>query len=273
MQPLMQREPDRCQRHQQPTSISMIEAEHGLTIRTPKSSRSFLTRWHMAGVQKKSTSSMPTSPWHRFTPPCRITMTTKRSLMPKSSVNGRNTRYSGQASRIRQYRSGYWRWVNSRERCAVYGCPCTKCNHLWISLTRDGGPPNRSSRLFLGIPCRAISYGIGTRFTVWRSNNASRTWASKKVKIALRSPWQNPYGERLIGSIRRNVLDHVIVLNGRHLGRMLTAYISYYHRFRTYLSLEMDCPTPRAIQPPALGPVRSLPEVGGLHHHYERIAA
>jgi hypothetical protein len=95
----------------------------------------------------------------------------------------------------------------------------------------------------------------------------------EEVKIALRSPWQNPYGERLIGSIRRNVLDHVIVLNGRHLGRMLTAYISYYHRFRTYLSLEMDYPTPRAIQPPALGPVRSLPEVGGLHHHYERIAA
>src|SRR5262249_51500257 len=63
----------------------------------------------------------------------------------------------------------------------------------------------------------------------------------KEVKIAPRSPWQNPSCERLIGSIRREVLDHVIVLNDRHLKRVLSAYITYYHRFRTHLSLEMDC--------------------------------
>jgi putative transposase len=95
----------------------------------------------------------------------------------------------------------------------------------------------------------------------------------KEVKIAPRSPWQNPYCERLIGSIRRDVLDHVIVLNERHLRRVLMSYIAYYHRFRTHLALEMDCPTPRAIQPLDKGPVRSVPEVGGLHHHYERQAA
>jgi putative transposase len=95
----------------------------------------------------------------------------------------------------------------------------------------------------------------------------------EEVKIAPRSPWQNPYCERVIGSIRRDVLDHVIVLNARHLRRMLSAYFAYYHRFRTHLSLAMDCPHPRAVQPPETGGVIALPEVGGLHHHYERQAA
>ena len=64
------------------------------------------------------------------------------------------------------------------------------------------------------------------------------------MKIAPRSPWQNPYCERLIGSIRRDVLDHVIILNEPHLRRVLLASITYYHRFRTHLALEMDCPEP-----------------------------
>jgi hypothetical protein len=95
----------------------------------------------------------------------------------------------------------------------------------------------------------------------------------EQVKIAPQSPWQNPYCERVIGSIRRDVIDHVIVLNDRHLRRLLRTYLSYYHRFRTHLSLDMDCPTPRPIQPPEWGPVKVVPEVGSLHHHYERIAA
>ena len=95
----------------------------------------------------------------------------------------------------------------------------------------------------------------------------------EEVKIAPRSPWQNPYCERLIGSMRREVLDHVIVLNDRHLKRLLTAYIAYYHRCRTHLSLDMDCPHPRAVESPAMGKVIALPEVGGLHHHYKRQAA
>ena len=95
----------------------------------------------------------------------------------------------------------------------------------------------------------------------------------EEVKIAPRSPWQNPYCERVIGSIRRDTLDQVIVLNERHLRRVLRSYISYYHHWRTHQSLEMDAPKPRAVQPPELGPVRKVPEVGGLHHHYERLAA
>jgi putative transposase len=75
----------------------------------------------------------------------------------------------------------------------------------------------------------------------------------EEVKIAPQSPWQNPYGERVIGSIRRDALDHMIVLNERHLRRVLHTYVDYYHHWRTHLSLEMDAPVPRAVQLPKLG--------------------
>ena len=95
----------------------------------------------------------------------------------------------------------------------------------------------------------------------------------EQVLSAPRRPWQNPYVERLIGSIRRDCLDHVIVLSERHLRRTLTAYFDYYHRWRTHLSLDMDCPDPRSAHPPDRGAVVEFPDVGGLHHHYERLAA
>jgi putative transposase len=95
----------------------------------------------------------------------------------------------------------------------------------------------------------------------------------EEVLIAPRSPWQNPYVERLIGSIRRDCLDHVIVLHERHLRRLLTDYFSYDHHWRTHQALEMDGPVPRPVQWPELGPIMEIPEVGGLHHHYERRAA
>jgi putative transposase len=95
----------------------------------------------------------------------------------------------------------------------------------------------------------------------------------EEVLIAPKSPWQNPYAERLIGSIRRECLDHVIVLHERHLRRLLTEYFSYYHHWRTHRALAMDCPVPRPVQRPELGPITEIPEVGGLHHHYERRAA
>jgi transposase InsO family protein len=95
----------------------------------------------------------------------------------------------------------------------------------------------------------------------------------EEVVIAPRSPWQNPYVERLIGSIRRECLDHVIVLHERQLRWLLTSYASYYHAWRTHSALDTDAPVPRPVQPPELGPVQQVPEVGGLHHHYERRAA
>ena len=93
------------------------------------------------------------------------------------------------------------------------------------------------------------------------------------VLTAPRSPWQNAFVEHLIGSIRRICLDHVIVLNDRHLKQILTHYFEYYHRWRTHLSLEMDSPESRSVQPPALGKVLQFPEVDGLHRRYEQLAA
>lgn len=94
-----------------------------------------------------------------------------------------------------------------------------------------------------------------------------------EVVSAPRCPWQNPFVERLIGSIRRECLDHVVILGERHLRRILTSYFVYYHRSRTHLSLVKDSPASRAVTPPDAGQVIELPEVGGLHHRYERRAA
>ena len=88
-----------------------------------------------------------------------------------------------------------------------------------------------------------------------------------------RSPWQRAYVERVIGSIRRECLDHVIVFRESSLRRTLASYFDYYHRSRTHLSLGKDSPEPRPIQPPESGPVVAVPQVGGLHHRYERRAA
>jgi hypothetical protein len=85
-------------------------------------------------------------------------------------------------------------------------------------------------------------------------------------------PWQNPYAERLIGSIRRECLDHVIILNERHLRRVLSSYFQYHHDARTHLSLNKERPRPRRVQLPSAGNIIAFPEVGGLHHRYERRA-
>ena len=94
-----------------------------------------------------------------------------------------------------------------------------------------------------------------------------------EVLSAPRSPWQRAYVERVIGSIRRECLDQVIVFNENSLRRTLNSYFDYYHRSRTHLSLGKDSPEPRAIQPPEMGSVVAVPQVGGLHHRYERRAA
>ena len=95
----------------------------------------------------------------------------------------------------------------------------------------------------------------------------------QEVLSAPRSPWQRAYVERVICSIRRECLDHVIVFNETGLRRMLSVYFSYYHETRPHLSLEKDSPEPRKVQPPELGQVMAVPQVGGLHHRYERCAA
>jgi transposase InsO family protein len=95
----------------------------------------------------------------------------------------------------------------------------------------------------------------------------------EEVRTAPQSPWHNPDIELLIGSIRRECLDHVIVLHEQHLQRILTNYFAYYHQWRTHLSLAMDGPEPRPVDTPDHGQVIAIPEVSGLHHHDERVAA
>ncbi len=93
----------------------------------------------------------------------------------------------------------------------------------------------------------------------------------QEVITAPRSPWQNAFAERLISSIRRECLDHVVVLNERHLRRLLKKYLAYYHSSRTHLALRKDAPEPRAVM--KQGAIVAIPQVGGLHHRYERRAA
>ena len=95
----------------------------------------------------------------------------------------------------------------------------------------------------------------------------------EEVVIAPRSPWQNPYAERVIGTLRRECLDHVLVLGEAHLRRIVGRYVRHYHGTRTHLALEKDAPVPRSVQPPENGRVVAISEVGGLHHRYERRAA
>src|SRR5438128_4120434 len=90
----------------------------------------------------------------------------------------------------------------------------------------------------------------------------------REAVIAARSPWQNAYAERVIGSIRRECPDHLVVIGERHLKRMLSEYMHYYNTTRTHFSLAKDAPEPRSVQPPSQGRVVEMPRVGGLHHEY-----
>ena len=112
-------------------------------------------------------------------------------------------------------------------------------------------------------------YGYGVRAFLKRSG-------IEEVRIAYRSPWQNPFIERFIGTLRRELLDHVIVLSQSHLERMLGQYIDeYYHVARPHQGLSGDTPVPQEKPEPIAGPteLNSIPEVGGLHHRYVRAAA
>jgi transposase InsO family protein len=84
-----------------------------------------------------------------------------------------------------------------------------------------------------------------------------------------RSPWQNGYAERLIGSIRRECVDHIVILGERHLRHVLLSYMNYYNEMRTHLSLSKDAPMPRSIG--TVGHILCRPVLGGLHHQYVRI--
>ena len=104
-------------------------------------------------------------------------------------------------------------------------------------------------------------------------HEAANWFGIREVLTAPQSPWQNAYVERLIGSIRRECLDHVIVLNETSLRRTLKSYFAYYEGTRTHLSLGKDAPVTRPVQARKTGRIVEIPQVGGLHHRYERVAA
>src|SRR5262249_9722341 len=133
--------------------------------------------------------------------------------------------------------------------------------------------PARSQTYFVGGLRCAICFAIGTRRTRPDFRNRVKGMGIEEVVTAPRSPWQNPFVERIIGTIRRECLDYTIIFNEAHLRRVLSGYFRYYYNSRTHLSLHKDCPEPRAVQPASAGMIVALPEVSGLHHRYERRAA
>jgi transposase InsO family protein len=146
----------------------------------------------------------------------------------------------------------------------------------------------RRELLWLGVTAHPTAEWIAQQITEafgWRNapryvvRDRDRVYAARFIQrvramgirdrpIAPRSPWQNGYAERLIGSIRRDCLDHVVVFGERHLRNLLRSYQEYYNEARTHLSLCKDAPVPRAVQ--ARGHILVTPILGGLHHHYER---
>jgi putative transposase len=135
---------------------------------------------------------------------------------------------------------------------------------VWTTQQIIEASPNESTPRFL----------LRDRDSIYSEDFSRRVkgMAIREVLTAPRAPWQNPFVERVIGSIRRECLNHVLVLNERHLRRLLRAYVAYYNRSRPHQALENNSPIPRQVQPPSRGRIRAVPEVGGLHHRDQRVA-
>ena len=126
----------------------------------------------------------------------------------------------------------------------------------------------------------AFPWDQAPRYVVRDRDHAFDGWADtatalgiEDVLTAPRSPWQNAFVERFIGSARRECLDHVIVFSAAGLQRLMNLYCGYYEQSRTHLSLNKDAPIPRPVAAPGSGAVVAISQVGGLHHRYERRAA
>jgi transposase InsO family protein len=163
---------------------------------------------------------------------------------------------------------------------ALMGCPDRRIDRLRVSLAsavlscasherhlheRDWEgphPPWTSTR-------RRAGFGTGGTCPAWARSNRVRAMGIRDRPISPRSPWQNPYNERLIGTLRRDCLDHVLICGERHLRRVLTLYSLYYNETRTHLGLGKDAPLRRTVQ--RSGPIVAEPVLSGLHHRYVRI--
>ena len=143
---------------------------------------------------------------------------------------------------------------------------------LWFAVTRRPTAEWLAQQIVEAFPWNAApaylvrdndgAYGQAFRRRV-------RTMGIRDRPTSPRSPWQNPYAERLIGTLRRDCLDHVLIFGARHLRQILTSYSSYYNQSRTHLSLDKDAPLQRTVQ--RCGTIIATPILSGLHHHYARI--
>jgi putative transposase len=154
----------------------------------------------------------------------------------------------------------------SHDRRRILHCNVTRHpTDLWITQQLREAFPYDSQHKYL-ILDRDAKFGE-------EINNVVASLGLRAVRISFRSPWQNGVAERWVGSCRRDLLDHVIPLNERHLKRLLSEYIRYHHLDRTHLGLEKDTPRDRpCTKPDCDSPVVSFPGLGGLHHRYDRAA-
>jgi len=143
---------------------------------------------------------------------------------------------------------------------------------VWFAVTR-----NPSAEWLAQQMAEAFPWNTAPTYLVRDNDRAYGQVFQRRIRamgirdrpISPRSPWQNPYAERLIGTVRRECLDHVLIVGERHLRRMLASYSSYYNESRTHLALEKDAPLRRAIQ--RCGAIITTPILSGLHHRYVRI--
>jgi transposase InsO family protein len=157
----------------------------------------------------------------------------------------------------------YCFFVIGHDRRKILHCNVTKNPHaLWIvQQLREAWAYQQPHRFLLFD--RDAKFGAEVVSVV-------RDMGSEPTRTAFRSPWQNGVAERWVGSCRRDLLDHVIVLNERHLKRLMSSYLLYYHEDRTHLGLAKDTPAGRATEIRSAGEsqIQSFPRLGGLHHRY-----
>ncbi len=160
----------------------------------------------------------------------------------------------------------YCFFVVAHDRRCILHCNVTRHpTGLWITLQLREALPYDSRHKYM-ILDRDAKFGEAV-------NDAVGALGLKVVRTSFRSPWQNGVAERWVGSCRRDLLDHVIPLNERHLKRLLSEYIRYYHLDRTHLGLEKDTPHRRStVKPVHASQIVSLPRLGGLHHRYDLAA-
>jgi transposase InsO family protein len=164
---------------------------------------------------------------------------------------------------------------NDKTRLAPAHCPSPACDLayvivrldrrqlVWINVTQHPTAEWIARQLTEGFP-----WDVAPRYLI-RDQDRLEAMGIRDRPIARGSPWQNGFAERLIGSIRRECLDHVIVVGEAHLRRILRSYCRYYNEIRTHRSLDKDAPLRRPIQ--SVGTIRSRAILGGLHHHYARV--